>query len=1319
MATQLTLPTHLCVFVTYLETGQPVAQLPVYAEIALPKIKTAPPLDSRLRESILAALIQLNNSLSGEQRQTVAKLASEIYAVTIDNVFSNQLVTELRFDRIKEFFYTTFKVALEESRQQSLINIPPTELAQYLESAMRRVGTDMNFSLSPKLSDTGTIWAESLGVLVTDHVGYLSFDLRQLNPQVQKMLIDAITSRQNDQDANPTLAIWIYPYGTGGKFNALQQGRFTEDAIVALLQVDPSTTFLPALPNFGGRALQNPGLTDWRLSPASFAANPSTLLGSDSCEQLMPANLALQEFLLRQVVRLATVPDGFNLPAGYKAAYVDEYKVSWYSLGHSLGEILYSLPLAPGETVKLSVIDWSWDSLVHRDETTKLTEEILHQTHRDRTITETVKAGVKEFQHGSSFIGGVGNSIGATGVFGPVTAAIGNVFSLGGSTASSSGSRDLAAENVQRINDSFAQASSAQREINSTVVIQTHEEQQEKIQTRTFSNYNHSHTLTVLYYEVLRHFKVSVEWVRRRPAILAQVPRRISNFDSQTLLNNRSILEPVLLDPGLKAGFDAIEKMESIRSYQVSQNIVPGPLPIPFWQGEVEFNLFEVGIHSLNKSMDKVVIYAISRDQSLREKRHELHRMYYADNYGDPYDINAGQRMDEGSAVWTLVRPFDNIPTNPAFKSIKWKDLIGFEIEKWGDNAEWAIDWIKIDAFDNDGNRYAITSPDGRKLNLRWFNREPNGQSFTWIDRPPYPPVQSTILSPEQSMNQEDNFQIKKLLKHVEQHKEYYNRVILLSTDTDKIINDLDALPWSAGQTLADNVDPTPLETFGNYIAYPLSTNTDSIQDVLAVEVATALNSTDLSRRQWAIDKLAQMTPVQRQEFENIQSIISSRSERLITLPTRGVFAEGKLGHCQISEEIDNTRFWKWEKHPIPIVAPDINPATPITPQPQQISATPTAFPQSLVNIVNPSATPDPTGLSAALNLLGSANLFRDMSGRQEVADLLKKVVDGSISIADVANKAREIQSKYGTNLDGTGTKNQPGGNTVNRGTQQPKYSNLFQNVEDVNSLATGIREQLSPGKATPIIEQLYKKAVDQTGSNGNGTSQLITDPTQLTGSLTPTSIIPFTGGQHLCFPVSMFQDVQFASGFGTIAERMIEADYCETMSCSAASTYIDKNNPTEYIDFLKSHNPTLGTNPDAPSLPKAVADGIKRPDILCDDGTRKDFYEIKPMSVAGAAAGVAKLAFIKKFMSQFSLPYVAGEAYTPSKEIPILAGNLLGEPISVTLNVQRYVPGIITYTICLQGNLAILLGKISLAAILAWIATQLLTTTVGGVLVV
>ena len=308
--------------------------------------------------------------------------------------------------------------------------------------------------------------------------------------------------------------------------------------------------------------MQKPSLIDWYFSPGSFAAHPEFLVGDDGCERLFPAQIALQEFNIRQVVRIVG-QSPIPVPEGFKLAYVDDYRVTWQSLGHSLGEILYSLPLAPGESVKLAVIDWSWESTTQRTEKTSLTEEILHQTHRDRTISETVKAGLREFQHGSSFMGGIAGSAGASGSMGVVVGAAGIAGSLGGSTATSEGSRDLVGENVQRLSDSFSQASSAQREINSTVVIQSRQEEKESIQTRTFTNYNHSHTLTILYYEILRHFKVEVAWVRRRLAVLVKMSQEqlTRTFTANQLLGLRYLLDPFLLDPKLKDALDAASRV--------------------------------------------------------------------------------------------------------------------------------------------------------------------------------------------------------------------------------------------------------------------------------------------------------------------------------------------------------------------------------------------------------------------------------------------------------------------------------------------------------------------------------------------------------------------------------------------------------------------------------------------------------------------------------------------------------------------------------------------------------------------------------------
>lgn len=1018
-------PTHLSIFVTDPETGQPTSNLPLYAEVAVPKIIPIQPLDERIASLIIDIINYVDPQITQVTRETVINITERVLPNTIDIA---SFLTLNHYGKIQDLFKFVFKNVLEMSKSQHFSQIKPDDLEEFITTALRNSTNEFNLILiEPPKETNNNLWADPLGVLMTDHVGYASFDLKRLRPEVRQRLSEAIQMRRNNSKSIPKIELWIHPYGQKKRFEVLAQARFSFDAVVACLSISPIN--MPVgLNNISFKSLQNPSLTDWRLSPASFAASSKTLLGADGCEELVPANLALKEFVLRQVVRLTDGTDNFDdVPEDSKPAYVDEYKVSWYSLGHSLGEILYSLPLAPAETVKLAVIDWSWDSLTKRDENTKMTEELLHQTHRDRIITETMKAGIKEMQNGSSFMGGTATSAGATGglnmgILG-IGAAIGNTWSIGGASSTSKGSRDFALENVQRLSDSFSQASSAQREINSTVVVQARQEEKESIQTRTFTNYNHSHTLTILYYEVLRHYRVTVEWVRRRPALLMKIPNKvftttdfevttntdgsIKEIDFKKLISYRFQLEPVLLDPTLKTAFDALEKQEAIREYQAINDIKPEPSKPASWNGNLEFGLFEIGLKIAEGDTDDtsqlVMANLIIYDGEKVER--PLLQMW---NKHDPTtNVNSGLRLDYTAMSWFVAQI-----EAEHFRKVKWSNLVGFEFVLHDNTDEWRMDRIAINAFYKDGAISLIDNkPDDSSVDL-YFDTNGSSNTVTSIRRPdPIPNPIPPILSPEQSITQEELHQINKLISHFKNNIDYYNRVLLLETEPNSISIQMEA------QKYTEIVEPTPLEVFGDYVAYPLANRSDE-SDAIIVDIAAALNGNDPNRRQWATSKLAALSEGERENMLELIELASTKSERLITVPTRGVFAEGKLGHCNISEEIDNTRFWKWEEHPIPFEAPDINPVNPIQPQPQQTTAQPTAFPQSLVNIVNPAPAPDPTGLASAMNLLGQPNIFRDMSGRQDVAEFLKRLSDNTIGIAEAANKARELQAKYGTELD-------------------------------------------------------------------------------------------------------------------------------------------------------------------------------------------------------------------------------------------------------------------------------------------------------------
>jgi hypothetical protein len=425
---------HLSVLVLDKDSHNPIARMPIYAEISI--IETKP-------------LYTISpNDLSINLESQIVDLVRLLLPLHLDEARFRSLSPELR----EKFLDRIFKLLTGD---QSPFQYPEQEWKAIIDKAIIQALTELDLPITNQAVKKA-IYSYPLGYLATDHVGYASFDLTHFP---DGNVFD--TNNVNGPDRRE-YAVFVYPMGKdGSRFDVLEQARLTKDAIFAKLVID-APVFEVDLKALNLPSMQKPSLVDWYFSPGSFAAKPEFLVGEDGCEQLFPAQLALQQFSFRQVVRVGKAPDGFKIPSEFKFGYVDEYRASWYSLGHSLGEILYSLPLAPGESVKLAVIDWSWDSLTKRDETTKLTEEVLHQTHRDRTITETVKATLEEWQRGGSAMGGLATS---------ASIPLGNVLisgasSLGGAYSTSSGSRDLAAENVQRLSDGFSQASSAQREIN-------------------------------------------------------------------------------------------------------------------------------------------------------------------------------------------------------------------------------------------------------------------------------------------------------------------------------------------------------------------------------------------------------------------------------------------------------------------------------------------------------------------------------------------------------------------------------------------------------------------------------------------------------------------------------------------------------------------------------------------------------------------------------------------------------------------------------------------------------------------------------------
>lgn len=781
-----------------------------------------------------------------------------------------------------------------------------------------------------------------LGLLVTDHLGFCSFD-------VSRVSHNAVPHVHDTDDA--TLVYRVLPMTKKGDWvDVTAQHRSFDGVACGYLTIETSGTEVNQ-PLSHGRAIQNPRLSDWYLSPGSFAASPELLLGEDGCARLLPSGLPISQFSLSQVVRLTeeVVTPSTDAAAGY----IDHYTVSWFSLGHSLGELAYSLPLAPGESVKLAVLDWNRSDEASRSEATSLNDTLTHGTSRDRSISETVDAALDEWQRGGSVMGGVVGLIGKA------------LFGLGGAYSTSSGSRDLAAQNVQRLGDTFAQASNGQRELRSTVVVQSTQNEKEAVETRTFTNYNHSHTLTVLYYQVLRHFRIEVRWSHREAALLVQPLGGEDLAEKEVVDYLANILRPNLLNPAHLSGFDALRRSLELPSQSATAT--------PSSQGDLEFEAFEFGfgIAGVDKTAQPLHCFALTWVAGRGLERVGLLAMD-SKNKLQP-DVNLGQRLDEKYFTTLMLRP--NPDSTPS--RIKWRDLVGFELVRPAGADDLHVKKLQIGGFSRDGGAVLLEQRDVD----HYMNLQESSVSITYINRPEpaaaAAAVGETITAAEASA-------IKRLLAHLDQNMTYYRQVL----DATRTSSSTAQLLRSRG--LLDHADPNVAGFIGDLVAYRW----------VGPDSPTTAN--------WMTDGGPDRP-----------------AERLISLPTRGVFAEGELGHCNLSEEIDNTRFWQWEEHPLPIVASDINPVTLVTPANAPPNLAPSPVPQSMVNIVAPTSAPDPKGLSEALSLLSKADIFRDMSGRAEVAAVLKQLSSDLTAIEKAsidADAKAKAQGGAGTKSDAPAT---------------------------------------------------------------------------------------------------------------------------------------------------------------------------------------------------------------------------------------------------------------------------------------------------------
>jgi hypothetical protein len=327
----------------------------------------------------------------------------------------------------------------------------------------------------------------------------------------------------------------------------------------------------------------DPDVANYTLSsitnPDDLSVQYKLTLGGKVQRRLVDLNNPIQWQDVSEIQANLMVYQAVTVSTGHVLYYKSEFR----SDGYSLGSLLYSLPLAPGQKREIVTIDSSHSLLGTESQAASQTEQLASDLVNSRNIVDQIAGNIGEQLQGQSqastsgFSAGLGVSASAGFIGGSLGAAGG--FSNSNSSASQDSSRNLGEHFGEVLRQAINQNASSYRGLNATVVTSVKEGQTYNTDTTVVANHNHCHAMTMLYFEVLEHFAVFQELVDVEECVF--VPFLMTKFSIDNIykwadvlvtrllpLPSNTYLKPASFVPGqashsLIPAFDALERVKT------------------------------------------------------------------------------------------------------------------------------------------------------------------------------------------------------------------------------------------------------------------------------------------------------------------------------------------------------------------------------------------------------------------------------------------------------------------------------------------------------------------------------------------------------------------------------------------------------------------------------------------------------------------------------------------------------------------------------------------------------------------------------------
>ena len=237
--------------------------------------------------------------------------------------------------------------------------------------------------------------------------------------------------------------------------------------------------------------------------------------------------------------------------------HILHYKAVVKADGYSLGDLIYSLPLAPGQKKQIVVMDSSHTLVGAETQSVSQNERLAMGLVSERDIVDQLTGSISESLRGTSTAdtrgisaglgtGGQGYGSGqAYGGSGSAVIGVAGGWAQASSNAAQDSSRDVAQFFGEKLRQSIMQNAEGYRQLNASVVTTVQEGQRYAVTTEVVANHNHCHALTMMYFEVLRHFAVYQELAFAEECVF--VPLLLTRFTTENIAKWRDVLAPALL----------------------------------------------------------------------------------------------------------------------------------------------------------------------------------------------------------------------------------------------------------------------------------------------------------------------------------------------------------------------------------------------------------------------------------------------------------------------------------------------------------------------------------------------------------------------------------------------------------------------------------------------------------------------------------------------------------------------------------------------------------------------------------------------------